>query len=118
MAIDKTESLRGVYEWMARSVQRLSGTGRGVRAPWHDRGSVGPPEPPAACQDCLDEGTTWVELRRCLMCGRNSCYESSPRRHTVRHFERTGHPVVANQSGGAPWGWCFVDGLAPFPDES
>jgi hypothetical protein len=36
-----------------------------------------PADPPAACQACLDEGTTWVQLRRCLVCGQTSCCESS-----------------------------------------
>ena len=61
-------------------------------------------EPPDACQDCLDQGTTWVELRRCLVCGPTSCCESSPRRHVLSHVEQTGHPVMADQSGGEPWG--------------
>ena len=36
-----------------------------------------PADPPAACQACLDEGTTWVQLRRCLVCGQTNCCESS-----------------------------------------
>jgi monovalent cation/hydrogen antiporter len=77
-----------------------------------------PADPPGACQACLDEGTTWVELRKCLICGRTTCCESSPRRHTVDHFQQTGHPVIANQSGGEPWGWCYVDGMPLSPDKS
>jgi len=76
------------------------------------------PDPPAACQDCLDEGTTWVKLRRCLVCGRTTCCESSPRRHVLSHFEQTGHPVVASQSDSEPWGWCFADGMPLTPDQS
>ena len=77
-----------------------------------------PADPPAACQACLDEGTTWVELRRCLVCGQTSCCESSPRRHVLSHVEQTGHPVVADQSGSEPWGWCFADGMPLTPDQS
>jgi Zn-finger in ubiquitin-hydrolases and other protein len=50
--------------------------------------------------------------------GRTSCCESSPRRHTLSHFEQTGHLVVANQSAGEPWGWCFADGMPLTPDNS
>jgi monovalent cation/hydrogen antiporter len=74
-----------------------------------------PPDPPDACGDCLIEGTTWVELRRCLVCGRTSCCQSSPRRHADAHFARTGHPVVAMLAGGPSdevWGWCYADNLA------
>jgi monovalent cation/hydrogen antiporter len=65
-----------------------------------------------ACHECLTDGTTWVELRRCLVCGHNGCCESSPQRHATAHFEATGHPIVANDSNPEPWGWCFVDGMA------
>ena len=74
-------------------------------------------DPPDACGDCLREGSTWVELRRCLICGRTSCCDSSPRRHATAHFERSGHPVMASQSSeGGAWGWCYIDGLALTPD--
>lgn len=76
-----------------------------------------PADPPDACGDCLREGSTWVELRRCLVCGQTGCCESSPRRHSFGHFQRTGHPVFASQSEGPAWGWCYADGLALSPDE-
>ena len=47
-----------------------------------------------------------------VVCGQTRCCESSPRRHTLSHFEQTGHPVMADQSGGEPWGWCLDDLLA------
>jgi Zn-finger in ubiquitin-hydrolases and other protein len=70
-----------------------------------------------ACRDCLVEGTTWVELRRCLVCGQIRCCESSPRRHATAHFDQTGHAVMASQSGGEQWGWCYVDGMPLSPDK-
>jgi len=73
-------------------------------------------DPPAACKDCLTEGTVWVELRRCLVCGHTGCCDSSPRRHAERHFEFSRHAVIANQSGSDSWGWCYVDGFALAPD--
>lgn len=74
------------------------------------------PDPPDACKECLVEGTTWVELRRCLVCGHTGCCESSPRQHGLLHFQLRAHPVVANQSGGPAWGWCYADGFALKPD--
>jgi hypothetical protein len=71
-----------------------------------------PADPADACKECLRENTTWVELRRCLVCGVNSCCESSPRRHVLAHYQQTGHPVVATAAGDQEWGWCFADGLA------
>lgn len=74
-----------------------------------------PADPPAACKECLQEGnesTTWVELRRCLVCGHTGCCDSSPRRHATGHYEETGHPVMADQSQVDDWGWCYICGLA------
>jgi monovalent cation/hydrogen antiporter len=76
-----------------------------------------PANPPEACQDCLVEGTTWVELRKCLVCGRTRCCESSERRHAAAHYLETGHAVMANQSGGPVWGWCYADGMPLSPDQ-
>jgi hypothetical protein len=76
-----------------------------------------PADPPAACKECLLEGTTWVELRRCLVCGHTGCCESSPRRHANGHFLQTSHPVMADQSGGDDWGWCYVDEMALSPGD-
>ncbi len=46
------------------------------------------PDPAAACTDCLRDGTSWVELRRCLVCGQTRCCESSPRRHATAYYEQ------------------------------
>ena len=48
-----------------------------------------PADPPDACKECLREGTTWVELRECLVSGVTSCCESSPRRHVFAHYQQT-----------------------------
>jgi monovalent cation/hydrogen antiporter len=77
-----------------------------------------PADPPSACRDCLAEGTTWVELRKCLVCGQTRCCESSDRQHGKVHFRQTGHAVIANQSGGEAWGWCYADGMPLTPDPS
>jgi hypothetical protein len=57
-------------------------------------------------------------LRWCLVCGQTRCCESSPRRHATAHYEQTGHAVIANQSGGEPWGWCYADRMPLTPDSS
>lgn len=36
----------------------------------------------------------WVHLRLCLRCDHVSCCDSSPGRHTTKHFYHTSHPVV------------------------
>jgi CPA1 family monovalent cation:H+ antiporter len=64
---------------------------------------------PAGCGACLVEGTTWVHLRLCLVCGEVGCCDSSPRQHGRRHFEATGHPVIRSFEPGEAWRWCFVD---------
>ena len=70
------------------------------------------PATPGACEDCLREGTTWVELRLCRECGHVGCCDSSPQRHATRHFQATGHPVIrAITPASAEWTWCYVHGL-------
>jgi hypothetical protein len=36
-----------------------------------------PPGTPGACEECLKEGTRWVELRECQACGHVGCCDSS-----------------------------------------
>src|SRR5690348_4186424 len=40
-----------------------------------------PPKTPNACEECLKEGTQWVSLRECKICGHVGCCDSSPGRH-------------------------------------
>ncbi len=63
------------------------------------------------CPDCLQEGTTWVHLRRCLACGAVGCCDSSPRRHAFLHFKAAKHTVMRSAEPGEAWRWCFVDEL-------
>lgn len=67
-----------------------------------------PPHTPNACEDCLKEGTRWVSLRECKICGHVGCCDSSPRRHATRHFHETGHPVMRSVMPGDRWTWCYV----------
>lgn len=69
-------------------------------------------EPPATyCQACLDEGTPWVSLRRCLECGNVACCDSSPRQHATAHFHEEQHPVMQSAEPGEDWRWCYVHHL-------
>jgi CPA1 family monovalent cation:H+ antiporter len=69
-------------------------------------------EPPATyCQACLDAGTQWVSLRRCLECGNVGCCDSSPLQHATEHFHDTQHPVMQSAEPGEDWRWCYVHHL-------
>ena len=68
-----------------------------------------PPRTPGACEECLKEGTRWVELRECQACGHVGCCDSSPGKHATKHFHETGHPVMRSVMPGATWTWCYVD---------
>ncbi len=67
-------------------------------------------QPPAepACEACLRTGGRWVHLRQCLTCGHVGCCDSSPGRHATRHFEETGHPVIASIEPGERWRWSYL----------
>jgi Na+/H+ antiporter len=67
------------------------------------------PDTPGRCQPCIDEGTQWVHLRMCLVCGHVACCDSSPRRHATAHFTATEHPVMRSVEPGEAWRWCYLD---------
>jgi len=66
----------------------------------------------AGCEECLRDGTWWVRLRMCLICGHVGCCDSSPNKHARAHWHETGHPIIrsfeANQEGMR---WCFEDDI-------
>jgi hypothetical protein len=67
------------------------------------------------CEECVKQGTRWVHLRECLLCGHVGCCDSSPHKHATKHFHATGsagkhgHAVMRSVEPGERWGWCFVD---------
>lgn len=61
----------------------------------------------AVCEACLRAGMKWVHLRRCMTCGHVGCCDSSEGRHATRHFELTGHPVMASAEAGENWCWSY-----------
>ena len=67
------------------------------------------PNTPGACEECVREGTRWVELRECQACGHVGCCDSSPGKHATKHFHETQHPVMRSVMPGATWTWCYAD---------
>ena len=65
------------------------------------------PRTPEGCEECLKEGTKWVELRECRACRHVGCCDSSPRKHATLHFHETHHPVMRAVPPAA-WTWCYV----------
>ncbi|EON25412.1 Na+/H+ antiporter [Nocardioides sp. CF8] len=63
------------------------------------------------CQQCVELGSHWVSLRRCLACGNVACCDSSPHQHATEHFHDTTHPVMQSAQPGEAWRWCFVHHL-------
>ena len=61
------------------------------------------------CEDCLKIGATWVHLRLCRICGHVGCCDSSPNRHSTKHFHAVGHPIIQSFEPGEAWGYCYID---------
>jgi hypothetical protein len=61
------------------------------------------------CEECQKSGSRWVQLRKCATCGKVGCCDNSPNQHARKHFEQTGHPIVASAEPGEDWLWCLVD---------
>ncbi len=65
------------------------------------------PKTPGACEECLAEGTVWVQLRECQSCGHVGCCDSSSRKHATKHFQETQHPVMRALPPAALT-WCYI----------
>jgi uncharacterized UBP type Zn finger protein len=61
------------------------------------------------CEECMQSGTRWVQLRMCLTCGHVGCCDSSPGKHATGHFLATKHPIMRSAEPGQAWRWCYVD---------
>ena len=61
------------------------------------------------CQECLEIGDSWLHLRICLSCGHVGCCNSSKNKHSHKHFEATGHPIIESFEPNEDWRWCYVD---------
>ena len=62
------------------------------------------------CQDCIESGGTWVNLRMCLICGRVGCCDSSPGTHATKHSQQVGHTVVRSIMPGESWRFDYATG--------
>ena len=61
------------------------------------------------CEECMAIGSSWTELRICLICGHVGCCEDSRHAHALEHFNATGHPMIGAYDPPAKWGWCYID---------
>jgi uncharacterized UBP type Zn finger protein len=61
------------------------------------------------CQDCIDLGDSWPNLRMCLICGYVGCCDTSKNKHMHQHIEETGHPLIRSIEAGEGWIWCYPD---------
>ena len=76
-----------------------------------------PDPPPYECEDCLREGTQWVHLRQCLICGGVRCCDNSPRRHASAHGLTAAHPLVRSAEPEEVWVWCYPEEYLLAPAE-
>ncbi|MFA9288950.1 MAG: ubiquitin carboxyl-terminal hydrolase 14 [Weeksellaceae bacterium] len=67
------------------------------------------PNTPDGCEECLQEGSSWVNLRLCLTCGHVGCCDNSPNQHATKHYHETKHPIIRSFEPGETWKWCYVD---------
>ena len=67
------------------------------------------PDEVKGCDECLQIGSSWVELRMCLTCGHVGCCDSSEHQHAREHYETTKHPIIQSVEPGQEWGWCYLD---------
>ena len=63
------------------------------------------------CEECLRNGSRWLELRVCLSCGHLGCCDSSPNQHARRHSEASEHPITAPWADDEPWAFCYIDNV-------
>jgi len=59
------------------------------------------------CQDCVDSGDSWPNLRMCLICSYVGCCDTSKNKHMQQHVEETSHPLIRSIEAGEGWIWCY-----------
>lgn len=67
------------------------------------------------CEECLQQGDTWIHLRECLICGHVGCCDSSRNRHATKHFHATQHPLIRSFERGENWMFCYIDQITMEP---
>jgi uncharacterized UBP type Zn finger protein len=63
------------------------------------------------CEECLQTGDEWVALSLCLTCGHVGCCYDSKGQHAWKHYEETGHPIIAAYKRRRDWRWCYPDDM-------
>ena len=82
-------------------------------------GQIVPVLPSApGCEDCLQNGDTWVHLRICLSCGYVGCCDDSVNRHARGHADATGHAIARSIEPGERWAWCYPEEIELLPREA
>lgn len=61
------------------------------------------------CEQCIELGDTWVNLRLCMTCGQVGCCDDSKNTHASKHHAASGHPVIMSYQPNEEWLWCYVD---------
>ena len=61
------------------------------------------------CEQCESTGTEYPAVRMCLTCGFTGCCDASTNKHTMKHWEETGHAIVRSAQPGESWLWCYPD---------
>lgn len=76
-----------------------------------EQNAIDPAAPPSGtgCVECDTEGSWWVHLRRCALCGHVGCCDDSLNRHATAHYRETGHPVIQSFEPGEDWFWSYPD---------
>jgi len=46
------------------------------------------------CEECLATDGKWVHLRLCRTCGHVGCCDSSPGKHSTKHFVGTSKTII------------------------
>jgi hypothetical protein len=62
------------------------------------------------CVECLAGGGWWLHLRRCAECGHIGCCDTSPNQHATKHFNSSGHAVIASFEPGEDWFYDYEKG--------
>jgi hypothetical protein len=89
-------------------------------------GQVDTEAPPSGdgCEECLEQGSWWVHLRRCAACGHVGCCNDSLNRHATAHATEAQHRFVQSFEPGEEWFWDYTseiflaDGPTLFPPAS
>ncbi len=71
------------------------------------------------CKECLENGTWWFHLRRCMACGHIGCCDSSPNQHARHHWVQTGHQFLTTFEPEDLWLWDYTTETyadEPLPD--